>query len=159
MSWNNCQSNSKLEYLLFPQKDKRTMTLRGFKPWLKITHPNLNNFVFSLDCFEQYDYNGNNVEGAKIVSSEFECQKRCLYHSKCKFWTFVISTKYCWLKTSKSGRTENEDTISGAKFCNSKCVHEYVVCQYLQERIICNTFRYYENICRYWPKYWHVLIC
>ena len=76
---------------------------------------------FSLDCFEQYDYNGNDIEGAKAeVSDEFECQKNCLHHSKCKFWTFVISTNDCWLKTSKSSRKESNDAISGGKFCSSK---------------------------------------
>ena len=57
------------------------------------------------------------------VRNEFECQMNCQYRLICKFWTFVISTKDCWLKTSKSGRNQNEDTISGPKFCSCKFVH------------------------------------
>ena len=61
---------------------------------------------------------------ASIVNSPFECQSICQYWDECKYFTYKLDTKQCWIIISDvpvedSGQIQNSSFISGPKYCTS----------------------------------------
>ena len=46
------------------------------------------------------------------------CQLLCQIKKGCMTFTYKLSTKECWLKTTDSGRRVAAGSISGKKYCN-----------------------------------------
>jgi len=74
------------------------------------------------------DYRGYDIGGKSYikVSGESKCALLCHEDSRCKFWTFRVTSKHCWLKTSSYGRGPNTGVISGSKHCGSGCIRELI---------------------------------
>ncbi|CDJ43727.1 hypothetical protein ETH_00012815, partial [Eimeria tenella] len=75
-------------------------------------------------CFEQSDYVGHNVEEDESgeVASAAACQLRCRENPDCHFWTWLRSSKGCYLKDANAllGRTNDASSLgrfSGPKWC------------------------------------------
>ena len=77
----------------------------------------------SCSCFEDNTaYFGNNakVGSDNLQPSRLDCQKSCLDHPKCEFWTWGKGTPEgpCYLKHTRDNVTPGLDSyISGSKQC------------------------------------------
>ena len=74
----------------------------------------------SGECFSvAFDYAGNDLFTVSAVETVQECQFHCKGNGGCKFFTYDISAKNCYLKTSDAGRkrTTAQQHISGPKAC------------------------------------------
>ena len=80
------------------------------------------------NCFEvDRDYVGYDINsdpshplyglGPGMRDSVQACQELCQMEKNCEYFTYGISMKACWLKTSDSGRKRWPVTISGKKYC------------------------------------------
>ena len=75
--------------------------------------------TYSDNCFEEgIDYFLNDFSTIKASNAE-KCQTSCQNVAACKFWTFLKSTKQCFLKWKReASKSKNpEDIVSGPKFC------------------------------------------
>ncbi len=72
-----------------------------------------------VGCHEfDTDYTSNSLNSnPELVTSHFECQKKCKEHEECKFWTMHKETMKCWLKTDNQLKTYDISRISGPKEC------------------------------------------
>ena len=62
--------------------------------------------------------NDKNVRNGYVKSETAEeCQLLCQTTNPCRFFTFDVKQKMCWLKRSNEGRKENNNFISGKKYC------------------------------------------
>ena len=50
--------------------------------------------------------------------TEDDCAAKCKNDDGCKFWSFGLNQKICYLKTSDAGRIAKDMVISGLKPCN-----------------------------------------
>ena len=76
--------------------------------------------TYSDNCFEEgIDYVSYDLSTIKASNAE-ECQRSCQNVAACKFWTFLKSTKQCFIKWYQNKALEYknpEDIVSGPKFC------------------------------------------
>ena len=86
-------------------------------------------FIVILEtCLEDnIDLYGNDINsdptdenygsGAGRRASSNECQQLCRLTKRCAFFTYKLSSRLCWLKTTDSGRRSQKGAISGPKVC------------------------------------------
>ena len=65
---------------------------------------------------EDIDYHGNDIND-KVVGSSQACADFCASTTDGKYWTWNRGDKRCFVKTSKSGRTNKAMTVSGNRGC------------------------------------------
>jgi len=65
------------------------------------------------------DYWGNDIAD-QIVNNENECFSWCESDNDCKVWTYRMSDKHCWLKSSDAGREPGNGLVSGTKSCTAQ---------------------------------------
>ena len=90
-------------------------------------------FRHTTGCIEEefIDYWGNDIDiGGKgnwngtAMETQTECAKMSLTTIGALYWTFNFAKQLCWVKTSKSGIKESQDSVSGNNECGSKCTYD-----------------------------------
>jgi PAN domain len=72
-------------------------------------------FIFFSEYYDVgFDYPGNDIRNFSSNSAR-SCQLECQKEAACNFFSFGVSMKNCWLKTSGAIRNINSDRISGPK--------------------------------------------
>jgi hypothetical protein len=67
------------------------------------------------------NYDGNDIEsGHTGVGHWMDCAAKCRNDRRCRYWTYTINQRKCYLKSSNSGEKVNHMAISG----DYECVHE-----------------------------------
>ena len=67
------------------------------------------------------DYYENTIESHSPIFNRMDCQRLCMSHPDCQFWTFGVTgiwKDHCVLKTSDEGRNSSAGLISGRRFCS-----------------------------------------
>jgi len=65
---------------------------------------------------------GVNIGDFGPVLNAEQCCDKCSGQQRCVGWTFVLSNKQCWLKTSVGRSTYDPDTVSGTVGPNPSCL-------------------------------------
>merc|ERR1712142_1241344 len=69
------------------------------------------------NCIEaNIDYLGNDIKRLNSQSA-LDCACKCREHAGCRFFSWVESKQYCWLKTSDRGRTQKSGVHAGSVDC------------------------------------------
>ena len=79
--------------------------------------------LISAGCViqEKTDYIGHDINNFQNVENYFGCAKKAAENQKAKFWTYVASTKECWIKTSNKEKKEASVAhVSGNVECGQK---------------------------------------
>jgi PAN domain len=66
-----------------------------------------------------FDYPGNDIRNFSANSAR-SCELECQKEVACNFFSFGVSIKTCWLKTTAAIRNKNSDRISGPKQTQGK---------------------------------------
>ena len=87
-------------------------------------------FLESSKCFEENtDYYGYDIDWVS-ASNPLNCQLKCQFNEKCKFWTYNTASGgnglNCWLKSNGDYIVPNFERASGPKYCG-KCIVEYLM--------------------------------
>ena len=76
--------------------------------------------TYSDNCYDEgLNYEGHDLSQTQASNGK-ECQRSCQNVVACKFWTFLKSTKQCFIKWKQNEASEYknpEDIVSGPKFC------------------------------------------
>ena len=87
---------------------------------------NLNsfNYLIAASCNEFGNYVGNEIDSEENVNYAGKCQKLCLEHSQCKFWTYDYSNKKCYRQTEKAATALGtcKTCIRGPRSCSGKII-------------------------------------
>ena len=80
------------------------------------------NCSLSTGCVidEETDYLGHDIGKAAKVKNQQACATLTGTKEGGLFWTYQASTKKCWVKTSKEGKTEGAGLVSGSVGCAVK---------------------------------------
>merc|ERR1712212_240175 len=73
---------------------------------------------------EETDYLGHDIGKAAKVKNQQACATLTGTKEGGLFWTYQASTKKCWVKTSKKGKTEGAGLVSGSIGCAVKETEE-----------------------------------
>ena len=77
-------------------------------------------------CFEDgVDSFGQDLGTPTKQSSPENCQTQCSKNFACNHWTYVKSSKACWLKVARIPKASSNDIISGPRQCGG--CYEYGV--------------------------------
>ena len=74
------------------------------------------------NCIDQnMDLQGDDVDAGMGIhkSSQYECQKACVDHHLCQYWTYTLKNwaSNCYLKKAASNPISKPMFVSGSKFC------------------------------------------
>ena len=62
---------------------------------------------------------GKNVRNGYVgTNSAEDCQLLCQITNPCRFFSFDVENKRCWLKRTNGGKVKSQNFISGLKYCN-----------------------------------------
>ena len=74
------------------------------------------------NCFESGNFGGSNIDQILDLKDAVSCQKECLKHPECKFWSYVTrndGSKRCWLKPANANEFSKTQShaIRGPRLC------------------------------------------
>ena len=80
--------------------------------------------MIAASCNEFGNYVGNEIDSEENVNYAGKCQKLCLEHSQCKFWTYDYSNKKCYRQTEKAVTAlgKCKTCIRGPRSCSGKII-------------------------------------
>lgn len=90
-------------------------------------------------CGEKSDYKGNDIGHIQALSFE-DCQQKCKFNPDCKFVSFVIDIKECFMKTHVSLSVPTSALISGPKDCGK------LLCFFLSKLMLLVYMNFRKNV-------------